>query len=284
MLKKYTFKSDNKGPDILFLGAVHGNEPCGTQAIYKVVEKFASRALTPLRGTVSFIPVCNPMAFERNTRQIDENLNRIIRHYDTPQTYEQHLAIELSEHIAASDIIIDLHSTSAPSSEPFIFNDYQDELADKISSFQNIKYIIKGWPQIYADDDTFQDLSTGNCAHIHGKTCLTVECGYNLDPISVQTAYYVIMNTLLNLKILEGYPSAPIKQHNIVMDKLYVKTKAGKLNKEFHNLEQIKQNEIIATYDDGSTIICPQDSYILLPKHHALINGEWFYLGHLQND
>ena len=283
MLKKYTFKSDTKGPDILFLGAIHGNEPCGTQAIFKVIEKFASLAISPLKGSVNFIPICNPLAFEHNTRQIDENLNRIIQAYDTPQTYEQHLAVELLEHISCADIIIDLHSTSAPSSEPFIFSDYPDILADKIAAAQSIKYIIKGWPQIYADNDMVQDFSTGHCAHTYGKTCLTIECGYSLDPLSTQTAYYVIMNTLLSLGILEGYPSIPIKQYNIIMDKLYIKTKSGRLSKEFHNLDFIKRGETIAVYDDGSNILCPQDSYMLLPKLDAKINAEWFYLGHLQN-
>ena len=284
MLKKYTFNSDINGYQVLFLGAIHGNEPCGSQAIFKVVEKFASHSIFPLQGSVSFIPICNPLAFERNIRQIDENLNRIIRPYTSPQTYEQHLAVELVEHISSADIIIDLHSTSAPAAEPFIFSDYPDKLADQIAAAQNIKYIIKGWPQIYADNNTTHDFSTGNCAHTYGKTCLTVECGYNLDPLSIQTAYHVIMNTLLSLGILEGYPSLPVKQYNIIMDKLYIKTQSGRLSQEFHNLDKIKQGQTIAVYDNGNTIICPQDSYMLLPKADAKVNDEWFYLGHLQNN
>ena len=267
MLKKYTFNSDINGYQVLFLGAIHGNEPCGSQAIFKVVEKFASHSIFPLQGSVSFIPICNPLAFERNIRQIDENLNRIIRPYTSPQTYEQHLAVELVEHISSADIIIDLHSTSAPAAEPFIFSDYPDKLADQI-----------------ADNNTTHDFSTGNCAHTYGKTCLTVECGYNLDPLSIQTAYHVIMNTLLSLGILEGYPSLPVKQYNIIMDKLYIKTQSGRLSQEFHNLDKIKQGQTIAVYDDGNTIICPQDSYMLLPKADAKVNDEWFYLGHLQNN
>ena len=42
--------------------------------MFKVLEKFATKALTPLKGSVSFIPVCNPKAFDANVRQIDENL------------------------------------------------------------------------------------------------------------------------------------------------------------------------------------------------------------------
>ena len=284
ILKKYTFKSGSKGPNVLFLGAIHGNEPCGCKAIYMVMEKFASHALTPLKGSVSFIPVCNPDAFEKNVRQIDENLNRIIRKHDAPETYEQHIANELVEHINQSDIIIDLHSTHSPLSEPFIFSDYPNEQADKISSALTIKYIIKGWPEIYSQSSTVKDFSTGACAQTYGKTCLTIECGQHNSESAIQTAYYSIMSTLLCLNILQGYPSAPIKQEYITMNSICFKNKEGTLSKEFKHLDKVSKGEILATYDDGTTAICPYDAYILLPKPKANINSEWFYLGSLQKE
>lgn len=282
MLKKYTFKSDNPGYHVLFLGAVHGNEPSGPKAISMAVQKFASGALTPLKGTVSFIPVCNPLAFEKNVRQIDENLNRIIRKYKHPATYEQQLADELVDHIAAADVIIDLHSTYCPAAEPFIFSDYPDALADKLAAAQSLKYIVEGWPQIYAGSQTIQDLSTGACAHQYGKTCLTVECGHHFAESSIQTAYYVIMNTLLNLNMLEGQPSAPVSQRHIVMDSMFIKDKDGRLARDFKHLDEVKAGEILAFYDDGTTVVCPADSYVLLPKKEAPVKSEWFYLGHLK--
>lgn len=284
ILKKYTFKSENPGPSILFLGAIHGNEPAGTKAIYMVLEKFASKALTPLIGNISFIPVCNPEAFNQNVRQIDENLNRIIKKHYNPQTYEQQIANELVDHIKNADIIIDLHSTFCQLDQPFIFSDYPNNLADKISASLNIKYIIKGWPEIYANNSLIQDLSTGACAQSFGKTCLTIECGNHTNESSVQTAYYTILSTLLCLKMLQGYPSAPIKQEYIYMESIFIKTKEGKLTKDFNHLDKVKANEILATYEDGTNIICPKDAYILLPKTNAPVNSEWFYLGSLNND
>lgn len=280
MLKKYTFKSENHGYNILFLGAIHGNEPAGTNAIFKVLEKFASKALIPLKGSVSFIPVCNPKAFDNNVRQIDENLNRIIKEYDAPQTYEQHIANELVEHIKEADVIIDLHSTHCPNDQPFIFSDYPDNLAEQIASSLNIKYIIEGWPQIYANNQFIQDFSTGFCAHQYQKTCLTIECGYHFSEQTLQTAYYTILSTLLCLKIVSGYPSAPIQQQRIIMDNFIIKNSSGKLTRNYQHLDSIKQGEIIATYDDGKSIISPQDGFILLPNYQAGINSEWFYFGH----
>lgn len=284
ILRKYSFKSKKNGPSVLFLGAIHGNEPAGTKAIYMVLEKFASKALTPLHGSVSFIPVCNPQAFEKDVRQIDENLNRIIKKYDTPQSYEQQIANELVEHIKEADIIIDLHSTFCPLGEPFIFSDYPNEMADKISSALNIKYIIKGWPQIYATSSTIQDLSTGACAESFGKTCLTIECGHHYAESTIQTAYYSIMSTLLCLNMLQGYPSQPVKQEYIMMDSIIFKAKEGKLSKDYNHLDKVKAGEVIATYDDGTTEVSPNDAYILLPKANAQVNSEWLYLGHLHKN
>ncbi len=278
MLKKYTFTSEHAGCNVLFLGAVHGNEQSGTRAIFKVIEKFASHALSPLKGSVSFIPVCNPQAFEKNIRQIDDNLNRVIKKHKFPATYEQQIANQLVDYIAEADIIIDLHSSHCPDDQAFIFNDYPDELADKLASVQNIQYIVEGWPEIYKNAP-IQDFSTGNYAHQLGKTCLTIECGYHFSDTAEQTAYYVILSTLLALGMLNGYPSSSIKQTHISMHSFIIKEKEGKLARNFKHLDTISQGEILAVYTDGQSIISPLSGVIMLPNPEANINTEWFYIG-----
>ena len=279
MLKKYIFDSPVSGSNVLFLGAIHGNEPAGAKAIFKVVEKFAGRALSLQKGSVCLIPVCNPRAFEKNVRQIDENLNRVIKDWDNPTNYEQQLGKEIASYIKESDIIIDLHSSHCREDKPFIFNDYPDDLADKLCEAQNIQYIVKGWPEIYASSP-INDFSTGNCAHIYNKSCLTIECGWHQSLQSEQTAYYAIINTLLSLQMLKGYSSAPINQTKIMMDNFIIKQSAGKLAQNYRHLDTITQGEILACYDNGSSIISPQDGYIMLPNADADLNTEWFYLGH----
>lgn len=279
MLKKYTFDSKIAGPKVLFLGAIHGNEPAGAQAIFKVVEKFASHAISPLKGIVEFIPVCNPLAFEKNVRQIDENLNRVIKDWDAPTNYEQQLGKEIASYIKNSDIIIDLHSSHCPQDKPFIFSDYPDKTADKLCLAQTIQYIVKGWPEIYSSSP-IADFSTGNCAHYYNKTCLTIECGWHQSPQSEQVAYYAIMNTLLSLQMLEGFPAQSIEQTLIMMDCFIIKQFSGKLTQSYRHLDKVSKGEILASYDNGKSIICPQDGFIMLPNADAAINTEWFYLGH----
>ena len=70
----YTGAAD--GPRVIFLGAVHGNEACGTTAIRRAIATLQSGELTLLQGCVTFVPICNPRAYAENTRFIDRNLNR----------------------------------------------------------------------------------------------------------------------------------------------------------------------------------------------------------------
>ncbi|MBR1948412.1 MAG: succinylglutamate desuccinylase/aspartoacylase family protein [Alphaproteobacteria bacterium] len=240
ILKKYTFNSERKGKNVLFLGAIHGNEQAGTKAIYMVLEKFASKALTPLNGSVSFIPVCNPQAFADNVCQDDE----------------------LIKHFSQADVILSFHTTSSVLDKPVALVKNNNDLANKILSALNVKYVIL--------DNSLQN---------HYKCLIDIKCGQHDSDKSVENAYYTIMSTLLCLDMLQGYPAQPIKQEYITLDSIVFKTKDGKLAKDFKNFTKVSSGEILAIYDDKTFEICPKDSYILLPRPDAKIKEEWFYLG-----
>ena len=71
--RELQFKSINytglgKGPRLIITGAVHGNETCGTKAILRVMAEIDSGKLLVANGSVTFVPVTNPLAFARGTR------------------------------------------------------------------------------------------------------------------------------------------------------------------------------------------------------------------------
>ena len=70
-LRIHTFRALQPGPRLIVLGAVHGNEIAGTRAIERVLSEFDSGALSIVRGTVTFVPVTNPLAY-RNAQRIGE--------------------------------------------------------------------------------------------------------------------------------------------------------------------------------------------------------------------
>ena len=85
-------KTDRAGPRLLVLGAVHGNETCGPRAIEKVLADFEADKLKLLRGNVTFVPITNPLAYQRGKREGDRNLNRNLRPTDKPQDFEDRIA------------------------------------------------------------------------------------------------------------------------------------------------------------------------------------------------
>jgi len=95
-------------PRILVTGAVHGDEVIGTHAIREVIRLLDRRTL---RGSVTFLPVANPLAFRCRQRAspVDgADLNRVF-----PGSQEGTVSERLAHHIwqeaLASDHVLDLH-------------------------------------------------------------------------------------------------------------------------------------------------------------------------------
>src|SRR3954453_9313256 len=106
------------GPRLVVTGAVHGNETCGTVAIRRVLDDIEHGRLAVEAGQVTFVPVTNPLAYERGQRQGDRNLNRKLTPTDEPREFEDHVANWLCPLLARHDVLLDLHSTRAKA-EPF---------------------------------------------------------------------------------------------------------------------------------------------------------------------
>jgi len=68
LLEPFQFKSQRPGPKLLILGAVHGNETCGTVAIRRLMAQLSSRELLLERARLTLVPVTNKLAYERRQR------------------------------------------------------------------------------------------------------------------------------------------------------------------------------------------------------------------------
>ncbi|MFN7204060.1 MAG: succinylglutamate desuccinylase/aspartoacylase family protein, partial [Burkholderiales bacterium] len=102
------------GPQVLVLGAVHGNEICGTRAIERVLREIDDGSLKIERGSVTFVPVTNPLAYALKQRMGERNLNRNMRVMDTPQDFEDRIAAVLCPLLDKHDALLDLHSFHTP--------------------------------------------------------------------------------------------------------------------------------------------------------------------------
>ena len=107
------------GPRLIVTGAVHGNETAGTQGIRRVLDEIDHGEIEIPRGVVTFVPVCNPLAYNHQRRMGERNLNRRLQPTATPQDNEDRIAGVLCKWLAEHDVLLDLHSFRSPG-QPFV--------------------------------------------------------------------------------------------------------------------------------------------------------------------
>ena len=279
MFKTYHFQGEIPWPHILFLGAVHGNETAGPQAQKEIINLIQKGEITIKKGQVTFIPIVNEAAYQKDVRCIDVNLNRVIKKHESPQNNEEKIANELTDYIENCDIMVDLHSTHCPDDEEFWFIDYPDEKNCELLSLIPVKVALAWWPEIYRNHPEITNFCTEEYAHQNGKAGMTVECGYHKSPHAIQVAKQTIENVLSYYGIIDTFPVQIFTPKMITLDSFITKEKEGKMLKAYQHLDPIQKGEVIARYEDGEEIRSPLQGYLIMPHHEAKLGTEWFYFG-----
>lgn len=160
-LRLHSFRALQPGPRLIVTGAVHGNETCGSQAIERIAAELDSGVLQLQRGSLTMVPVTNPLAYQHGQRMGERNLNRNLYPIDPPQDYEDRIANVLCPLLAEHDVLLDLHSFQSPG-EPFVMLGPQDN-AGALEPFAHAaqeealalrlgpRRIVEGWLQTYAE-------------------------------------------------------------------------------------------------------------------------------------
>ncbi len=282
-LENLTFKSETSGTSLVIFGAIHGNEPAGTAAIRNICQKFDSGELKLTKGQVTFIPVANPKAYSENTRFIEEDLNRVFKDTEDPQSYEQTLANELGRYIKESDAFLDIHTTSAPG-PTCVFIDFPTLENTAFAEAMGMEYAITGWPSVYAHNPNGLDsYDTTRYAYEHGKIGIIIECGQHEESNAVLIAERSIVRALAHFEMIDPTlitPISVIRQKTVAMERIiYKEHENDVLTKEWKHLEEVEAGTNIAIRENGDTLVAEKELVLLLPKHSAKAGQEWFYTG-----
>lgn len=279
MIALTEFIAPREGPSVLFLGAIHGNEKCGPHAINKVISDIQVGRLSLERGHAAFVPICNPLAYMRGVRCVDENLNRVLRPTKSPHSYEGTLANILCSLIDRYDVILDIHSITARG-KPFICLDYPTEGNLALARILGPDIAILGWPELsekigpaYLAYDT-----TAYAANLR-KDSVLIECGQHTDYSSVDTAYRAVVNALRHYCVVPGRVT-PHTLTEIKMSQVFFRRhEMDRLVRGWNHLDQVQAGEAIISNADGTTIVAPHDAYIIMPNPDAEVAEDWLYLG-----
>ena len=308
--KHSTYRAVQRGPKIIISGAVHGNETCGTKAIQRFMSEIDAGQHELLCGVLTLVPIANPLAYAKQQREGERNLNRNFRPRADAIEFEDHAANWLCGIFAEHEILLDLHSFRGQGSpfvmlgppdntgeiEPFQLSSVEEALAVRLG----INRCVHGWLNTYAQGVARRQarhgdvMNSSKAQHLHprfgvgtteymrsvGGCGLTLECGQHQDPQAPEVAYQAILATVRHLGVLGG--NQPVPNHSMetlciydVVDKL---DNADHFSREWASFDPLKKGDLIATRADGSVLRAAHDGCILFPDIGAEVHDEWFYL------
>jgi predicted deacylase len=292
------------GARLIVLGAVHGNETCGTQAIRRVIAEIESGQLRIGAGSVTFVPVTNPLAYARHQRTGDRNLNRNLVPTEVPVEFEDHVANWLCPLLAQHDALLDLHSFHT-AGEPFAMLGPEDNSAQlepfaraaeetALALRLGVRRFVDGWLDTYAagvarrlaagasarEADVHYGVGTTEYMRAQGGIALTLECGQHDDPAAPDVAYRAIHNALAHLRLTSAPAPAAVTATEAlrlyrVIDRMHA---ADALNRDWASFDRVHVGDLIGTRHDGTPVKADCDGYIVFPNPNAQPGQEWFYL------
>lgn len=309
--QRIQFSAVQPGPRLLVTGAVHGNEVCGTQAIRRLVAEFERDERRLLRGLVTFVPITNPLAYQKQQRNGDRNLNRRLQPTHAPQEFEDHIANWLCPLMAEHQVLLDLHSFQAQG-QPFVMVgplDNEGPLQPFTQSAQELAWAkvlgvqrgVDGWLDTYAngvaqrrarikgaavgsavDVDESYGVGTTEWMRRTGGMALTLECGQHEDPAGPEVAYRAIVNTLVHFGLIEGeappvQSMAGLRLHH-VEDKQHVD---DAFVQPWTSFDRLQPGQLIGHRASGEPVHAPDGDWrgcIVFPNAKAQAGNEWFYL------
>jgi uncharacterized protein len=305
--KSIAYASPQPGTRLIVLGAVHGNETCGTRAIERVTAEIDAGALALVRGRLTLVPVTNPLAYAMHRRNGDRNLNRKLAPTDAPREYEDHIANWLCPLLAQHEVLLDLHSFRSPGApfvmlgpannsgtlEPFAHAAREEALALRLG----VARAVDGWLGTYAagaakraelgkttgrelDTDPRYGIGTTEYMRSVGGCALTLECGQHDDPAAPDVAYRAIVNTLAHLKLTDAPDPAPAAR----LEGLRLCEVVPRLHaddafvRDWTSFDPVTEGQPIARRHDGTIMHAPHAGYVVFPNTAAEVGNEWFYL------
>jgi succinylglutamate desuccinylase len=256
---------------------MHGDEPCGAQAIRRITVSFESGELEPSRGTV-FLIHANPEATAHGHRHTvgGHDLNRLwsFGFVETLRQeawgYEHYRALELKEVLGDFDVFLDLHS-AATATPPFGVSNGEAPI-DEIAKRLGISYLVQSWYGL-ADKVVIGFLK------LAGVPALSVECGSHGDPEVEEKAHAIAMSFLRATGAIDD--GRQCKETDV--RRVHVVERITKPSREFAfgapwtGFQQLEPGTLVGR-DRVTEIRVNQRCYAVLPNQNVEVGDDVIYL------
>lgn len=213
----HVIRGSKDGPKLAMFGGIHGDEPLGTEAVRRVLQKIDPGQIS---GTIVAVPVANPYAFEagKMVTPVDGlNLNRIFPG-DREGSLTEQLAAVLSGILDDGVThFIDYHSGGNLACVDY---SYLHEAGAEMSRAYGC--------QVLFDHETYVGSAT-DYALEHGIRSMVSELGGGLQDTEhfLGKAVTGSLNVLRAIGMLEGEPDAPREDQVVVTTLTVVRPRVG---------------------------------------------------------
>jgi predicted deacylase len=284
------------GPALIVLGAVHGNEVCGAHAIARTIDDLLHGRLLLARGRLTLVPVANPLAFGKHTREGERNLNRRFIPRTEPRDYEDRVTAQLAPLLAAHDALLDLHSFHTPGDpfamvgprnnpgprEPFARAPEEMALARALGAPR----IVEGWLEVYdraararGQPPDEEGIGTTEYMRTQGGYAVTIECGQHDDPESIEVAQRALHGALAHLGLAHvDAPAACTASAARLHDVVLRESPQDRLTRDWRSFDAVQAGDTIGLRADGRPVQATRTGCVLFPHPQAKPGREWFYL------
>jgi predicted deacylase len=277
------------GKTMLVLGAIHGDEHEGPQAVREIFDLLDPKQLV---GKLVGVPVANPPAHRVSRREstIDhQNLARIFPGINTG-TVSERIAHHIAKMISMSDFLIDLHSSGTDMDSPTLCG--YCAIKGEAGRVSKEAAMVFGAPVVWEHPPEVPRGRTLTVAAEKGIPSLYTETsgGGWLSKDAVVCYTSGVLNVMKYLGMLPGLKLEAGKvKHYIVgggdLDKDSVTASAsGFLLSNIETMDQVRHGDILGRIIDplGETlqeISAPSDGYIVFKKANPITYcGESVYL------
>lgn len=285
------FDENRRGPLIIMLGGIHGNEKAGIKALEYLIKMLEVENITneSFRFTGRLIAMRgNIQAQSVHKRYINRDLNRMFRNdllksvlTKKPRTAEEKELVEIidfiknaiAEYHPEEIFVLDLHTTTATGGIFTIVNDSPEALEIgldiKAPVIEGFLKGIKGTILHYLNADNVHQ----NC------TALCFEAGQHDDPLSVNRCIAAAVNFLSTVgaveklhiedrhhRILHEYAAGHPVHSRLIYTHKIAAGDGFQMEPGFQNFDPVHEDQLLA-HDINGPVYAPSAGMILMPHY-----------------
>ncbi|MGB2693460.1 MAG: succinylglutamate desuccinylase/aspartoacylase family protein [Thermodesulfobacteriota bacterium] len=241
-LPVFVFRGKKKGPSLLIMAGIHGDELNGIESIRRLI---VSKSIVPNSGMVVAVPIVNVYGFLNKSRYLPDgrDLNRSFPGSKTGSLASRVAHTMMSEILPVIDYGVDLHTGGANNNYPQIRCTF--DVPDSIA-------LARAFAPPLIINSKLRDDSLRQAVNDMGKTMLVFEAGEALrfDELAIKEGMNGIKRLMKHLKMRSPNPRK-LKKPVEIQSTSWIRARNSGIYRAFVEYgEKVNRNQIIASITD----------------------------------